>query len=103
MAHPDDVSALDRALDQMEQVYHECFRMATRLVTHDGGLDSFESREAREKCEALIPIVALDIKQHLQNLLNLDEVPERHLLKAQESADQIIAKMKKRNDAAENR
>ena len=99
MAHPDDVSPLERAINQMERLYQESFRMADRLIMK-GGADDFQSVEAREKSLALVPLVALDIKNHLQQCLNLDEVPPRHLEKAQESTDEIIAIMKKKNDEA---
>lgn len=98
MSHPDDLTPIDRAIAQTERLMHECFRMATRLVMSDSGAADFESREARERAQAFIPLLAMDIKSNVQNLVNLDETPPRHLEKAQESVDEIISAMKKRND-----
>jgi hypothetical protein len=100
MAHPDNLSPIERGIAQTELLYRECFRMADRLVMGDGGAQDFASTEAREKSQALIPLIALDIKQSVQQLINIHRAPQRDVDEAQDSGDTIIAALKKRNDRA---
>lgn len=100
MVHPDNKTPIDRAIVQTERLLRECFRMATRLVMEESGADSFESREAKEKSQALIPIVALDIKSSVQQFIGIEQVPQNRVDESQDSADRIILALKMRNDLA---
>lgn len=100
MVHPDNVSQTDRGVAQTEALFRECLRMANRLVMDEGGSADFHSKEAMEKSQALVPLVALDIKQSVMNFINIHRAPQRDVDEAQDSGDALIAALKKRNDLA---
>ena len=97
MAHPDNETAIERAIGQTEKLYVECFRMAERIMAPSGA--DFETREAREKYQAFIPLVALDIKNSMSNFVGMEQVPQSRIDESQSSLESILDVLRKRNNA----
>jgi len=99
--HPDNMSPIEKGIIQMEQLFRECFRMAERLMKEEGRTDSFETTEARERSQAIMPLIAMDIKNQIIQMVGIEHAPQNRVDESQASHEAILKALKARNDQAE--
>lgn len=99
MNHPENRTALQGALDQVEQVTLESFRMAERIMSEMVKHIKWTSDDARDRYLSQIPMLALELKGHTLSVSSmLQRASKSDIESTHEAMHEMLVEMKKRND-----